>query len=69
MDRWMLSNQYKILAALYPDEAEYYDSGVRGGRTLVTVHDDDGRAESIFDETGAERYRRPTTGGTASRTL
>lgn len=41
------------------DEAEYYDTGVREGRTLVTVHDDDGRSHSIFDETGAERYRRP----------
>lgn len=51
------------------DEAEYYDAGVRNGRTLVTVHDDDGRSESIFDETGAERYRRPTTGGATSRTL
>jgi len=51
------------------DEAEYYDSGVRNGRTLVTVHDDDGRSEGIFDETGAERYRRPTTGGTTSRSL
>jgi hypothetical protein len=39
------------------DEARYYDEGVRGGRTLVTVHDDDGRAEGLFDETGAERYR------------
>jgi hypothetical protein len=51
------------------DEAEYYETGVRNGRTLVTVHDDDGRSESIFDETGAERYRRPTTGGTATRTV
>ena len=50
------------------DEAEYYDTGVRNGRTLVTIHDDDGRSESIFDETGAERYRRPTT-GTSSRAL
>jgi hypothetical protein len=48
------------------DEAEYYDRGVREGRTLVTVHDDDGRAESIFDETGAERYRS-TTGTTTYR--
>jgi len=39
------------------DEADYYDNGVREGRTLVTIHDDDGRADSIFDETGAERYR------------
>ena len=46
------------------DEAEYYDRGVREGRTLVTVHDDDGRAEAIFDETGAERYHPPT--GTAT---
>jgi hypothetical protein len=46
------------------DEAEYYDRGVREGRTLVTVHDDDGRAERIFDETGADRYRRTTSGGT-----
>jgi hypothetical protein len=43
------------------DEAEYYDTGVREGRTLVTVHDDDGRAEGIFDETGADRYRRTRT--------
>src|SRR3954470_12274335 len=50
------------------DEAEYYDTGVRNGRTLVTVHDDDGRSESIFDETGAERYRRSTT-GTSSRVI
>jgi hypothetical protein len=35
------------------DEAEYYDTGVRNGRTLVRVHDDDGRSESIFDVTGA----------------
>jgi hypothetical protein len=48
------------------DEAEYYDKGVREGRTLVTVHDDDGRAESIFDETGADRYRRAGA-GTATR--
>jgi len=41
------------------EEADYYDSGVREGRTLVTVHDDDGRAENIFDETGADRYRQP----------
>ena len=40
------------------DEAEYYDRGVREGRTLVTVYDDDGRADNIFDETGADRYRR-----------
>ena len=51
------------------DEAEYYETGVRNGRTLVSVHDDDGRSESIFDETGAERYRRPTIGGTATRTI
>jgi len=43
------------------DEAEYYDRGVRDGRTLVTVHDDDGRADSIFDETGADRYRTTQT--------
>jgi len=42
------------------EEADYYDGGVREGRTLVTVHDDDGRAESIFDETGADRYRQPS---------
>jgi hypothetical protein len=41
------------------EEADYYDSGVREGRTLVTIHDDDGRSESIFDETGADRYRQP----------
>src|ERR671916_507729 len=51
------------------DEAEYYDTGVREGRTLVTVHDDDGRSESIFDETGAERYRRPVQRGTAPRSV
>jgi hypothetical protein len=43
------------------DEAKYYDEGVRGGRTLVTVHEGDdyeeGRAERLFDETGADRYR------------
>jgi len=47
------------------DEARYYDEGVRGGRTLVTVHEDDnyeqGRAERLFDDTGADRYRRETT--------
>lgn len=47
------------------DEAKYYDEGVRGGRTLVTVQDDEGRAESIFDETGADRYR---SGGTTRTT-
>jgi len=51
------------------DEAEYYDRGVREGRTLVTVHDDDGRAESIFDETGADRYRRPGTTSTTRTAL
>jgi len=45
------------------DEAEYYDRGVRDGRTLVTVHDDDGRSEGLFDETGADRYRRTGTTG------
>jgi len=50
------------------DEASYYDEGVRGGRTLVTVEDDDGRAEGLFDETGADRYRAPrTTVETVSR--
>jgi len=43
------------------DEAEYYDRGVREGRPLVTVYDDDGRAETIFDETGADRYRTTRT--------
>jgi hypothetical protein len=43
------------------EEATYYDEGVRGGRTLVTVHDDDGRAEELFDETGADRYRASDT--------
>ncbi|MGI9147958.1 MAG: DUF1269 domain-containing protein [Chloroflexota bacterium] len=43
------------------DEAKYYDDGVRGGRTLVTVEDDDGRAEGLFDETGADRYRGTST--------
>ncbi len=42
------------------DEAKYYDTGVREGRTLVTVHDSDARAEGIFDETGADRYRATT---------
>jgi hypothetical protein len=51
------------------DEAEYYDAGVRNGRTLVTVHDDDGRSDGIFDETGAERYRRPTSTTTVTRTV
>jgi hypothetical protein len=51
------------------DEAEYYDRGVREGRTLVTVHDDDGRAESIFDETGADRYRRSGTTSTTRSAL
>jgi hypothetical protein len=51
------------------DEAEYYDRGVREGRTLVTVHDDDGRAESIFDETGADRYRGATETTTTRRTV
>jgi hypothetical protein len=50
------------------DEAEYYDKGVREGRTLVTVHEDDGRAEGIFDETGAERYRH-TGAGTTTRSV
>jgi hypothetical protein len=49
------------------DEAKYYDEGVRGGRTLVTVHDDDGRAEGLFDETGADRYRTSVT--TPGRTV
>jgi hypothetical protein len=53
-----------IGAGFEKDEIEYYDTSVRNGRTLVTVHDDDGRSESIFDETGAERYRRPSTGTT-----
>ncbi len=52
------------------DEARYYDEGVRGGRTLVTVHEDDdyeeGRAERLLDETGAERYRPRST---TSRTI
>jgi hypothetical protein len=39
------------------EEATYYDRGVREGRYLVTAHDDDGRAHSIFDETGGEYYR------------
>jgi len=43
------------------DEATYYDEGVRGGRTLVTVDDDEGRAEGLFDETGADRYRGATS--------
>jgi len=47
------------------DEASYYDQGVRGGRTLVTVDDPEGRAGDIFDETGADRYR---SGGTTTTT-
>lgn len=43
------------------EEATYYDEGVRGGRTLVTVHDDQGHAERIFDATGADRYPGETT--------
>jgi hypothetical protein len=45
------------------EEATYYDRGVREGRYLVTVDDDDGRAARIFDETGADYYRpgRTTT--------
>jgi len=43
------------------DEASYYDEGVRGGRTLVTVEDDQDRAEGLFDETGADRYRSVRT--------
>jgi len=43
------------------DEATYYDEGVRGGRTLVTVEDDQGRADDLFDETGADRYRATRT--------
>ena len=41
------------------EEATYYDEGVRSGRTLVTVEDPDGRADTYSDETGAERYRAP----------
>jgi len=43
------------------EEATYYDEGVRGGRTLVTVEDDEDRAEGLFDETGADRYRADRT--------
>jgi hypothetical protein len=43
------------------EEATYYDEGVRGGRTLVTVEDDEDRADGLFDETGADRYRPRTT--------
>jgi len=43
------------------DEATYYDEGVRGGRTLVTVDDEEGRADGLFDETGADRYRGGTS--------
>jgi len=53
------------------EEATYYDEGVRGGRTLVTVHETDdaeeGRADRLFDETGADRYRRDTTVTTTTR--
>jgi len=35
----------------------------------VTIHDDDGRSSGIFDETGAERYRRPTAGGSTTRAI
>jgi hypothetical protein len=51
------------------DEAEYYDRGVREGRTLVTAYDDDGRAEGLFDETGADRYRRTGVGTTPRRAV
>jgi hypothetical protein len=40
------------------DEADYYDRAVREGHTLVTVEDDEGRADALFAETGAERYSR-----------
>jgi hypothetical protein len=50
------------------DEATYYDEGVRGGRTLVTVEDPDGRAETYFDETGADRYRPAGSTTTTVRT-
>jgi hypothetical protein len=52
------------------EEATYYDRGVREGRYLVTVHDDEGRAERIFDETGADYYRpgRTTTSTTTTYT-
>jgi len=52
------------------DEAKYYDEGVRGGRTLVTVHEGDdgeaGRADRLFDESGADRYRTTTVTRTVS---
>lgn len=51
------------------DEAEYYDKGVREGRARVTVHEDDGRAERIFDETEADRYRRSTTATAVNQSL
>lgn len=47
------------------EEATYYDKGVRDGRYLVTVHDDDGKAQSIFDETGGEYYRPGRTTSTS----
>lgn len=50
------------------EEASYYDEGVRGGRTLVTVEDEAGRAEGLFDETGADRYRGGTTTVTTTST-
>jgi hypothetical protein len=50
------------------EEATYYDRGVREGRYLVTVHDDEGRAERIFDETGADYYRPRRTTTTTTYT-
>ena len=49
------------------DEATYYEEGVRGGRTLVTVEDPDGRADTYFDETGADRYREAASSTTTVR--
>ena len=48
------------------DEAEYYDRDVCEGSTLVNGHDE-GRAESIFGETGADRYRTSAEGTTRGR--
>lgn len=45
VDRWVLSNQYKILAALHPQEARYYDecrdaleSGYEGEYSRLVEH-------------------------------
>jgi len=41
------------------DEAKYYDDGVRGGRTLVTVDDEHGSTKPAPSATAAARRPRP----------